>query len=90
LGADLPAAKAPYGRDHVANAIAAVMAAFDLVDEREADYRRLAAQVLILIADNAWNAGIVLGPPVRHWGTVDQFRSPTRLAKTGTPASLPP
>jgi 2-keto-4-pentenoate hydratase len=74
LGADLLGAKAPYGRDHVANAIAAVMAAFDPVDDREADYTKLAAQVLILIADNAWNAGIVLGPPVRHWDKVDRFR----------------
>jgi 2-oxo-3-hexenedioate decarboxylase/2-keto-4-pentenoate hydratase len=71
LGTDLPAAKAPYSRDHVANAIAAVMAAFELVDDREADYAKLTAQVLTLIADNAWNAGIVLGSPVRNWGTVD-------------------
>jgi 2-keto-4-pentenoate hydratase len=71
LGADLPAAKAPYRRDLVADAVAAVMPAFELVDDRQADYARLAAQVLTLIADNAWNAGIVLGSPLREWHTLD-------------------
>jgi 2-keto-4-pentenoate hydratase len=71
LGADLPAAKAPYSRDQVADAVATVMPAFELVDDRQADYAQLAAQVLTLIADNAWNAGIVLGAPRRDWHAVD-------------------
>jgi 2-oxo-3-hexenedioate decarboxylase/2-keto-4-pentenoate hydratase len=71
LGSDLTAARAPYNRDHVADAIAAVMPAFELVDDREADYAQLAAQVLTLIADNTWNAGIVLGARVQDWRTVD-------------------
>ena len=71
FGADLPATAAPYSRDQVADALAAVMAAFELVDDREADYSTLATHVLTLIADNAWNAGIVLGPPVRDWRAVD-------------------
>lgn len=71
LGSDLPAAQAPYSRDHVADAVAAVMAAFELVDDRGANYASLAELILTVIADNAWNAGIVLGPPIRNWGTVD-------------------
>ncbi len=71
LGTDLPAARAPYSRDEVADAVAAVMAAFELVDDRQAEYSKLATRVLTLIADNAWNAGIVLGPPVRDWRAVD-------------------
>ncbi|MGH8067669.1 MAG: 2-keto-4-pentenoate hydratase [Candidatus Entotheonellia bacterium] len=71
LGTDLPAAKAPYSRDQVADVVSAVMPAFELVDDRQADYAQLAAQVLTLIADNAWNAGIVLGAPRRDWHTVD-------------------
>src|ERR671922_839071 len=71
LATDLPAAKAPYRRDDVADAVAAVMAAFELVDDRGADYAQLAALVLTLIADNAWNAGIVLGSPLRDWHAVD-------------------
>jgi 2-keto-4-pentenoate hydratase len=71
LGRDLPAAQAPYRRDQVADAVAAVMPAFELVDDRQADYAQLAAHVLTLIADNAWNAGIVLGSPLRDWRTID-------------------
>jgi len=71
LGSDLPAVQAPYSRDHVADAVAAVMAAFELVDDRAANYATLAALILTVIADNAWNAGIVLGPPVQNWRTVD-------------------
>jgi 2-oxo-3-hexenedioate decarboxylase/2-keto-4-pentenoate hydratase len=71
LGKDLPATQAPYRRDQVADAMAAVMPAFELVDDRQADYTQLAAHVLTLIADNAWNAGIVLGSPLRDWRTID-------------------
>jgi 2-keto-4-pentenoate hydratase len=71
LGTDLPAAKAPYSWDQVADVVSAVMPAFELVDDRQADYAQLAAQVLTLIADNAWNAGVVLGVPRRDWHAVD-------------------
>ena len=36
-----------------------VMAAYELIDDRKAVYRECRA--LSLIADNAWNAGVVLG-----------------------------
>jgi 2-keto-4-pentenoate hydratase len=38
-----------------------VCAAFELIDDSSADYTALDA--VSLIADNAWNAGLVLGPP---------------------------
>ena len=71
LGMDLPAAQAPYSLDRVTDAVAAVIPAFELVDDRQADYTQLATLVLTLIADNAWNAGIVLGSPFRDWHTID-------------------
>ena len=71
LAKDLPAAQAPYHRDQVVEAVAAIVPAFELVDDRQADYTQLAAHVLTLIADNAWNAGIVLGTPLRDWRHVD-------------------
>jgi 2-keto-4-pentenoate hydratase len=71
LGMDLPAARAPFSRSDVTDAAAAVMAAFELVDDRAADYSQLGALVLTIIADNAWNAGIVLGSPVRDWRPID-------------------
>jgi 2-keto-4-pentenoate hydratase len=49
----------------VADAIEAVCPAIELIDDRRADYRAL--DVLSVIADNAWNAGIVLGEFVQPW-----------------------
>ena len=46
--------------DVARDAVDAVAAALELVDDRNADYARLDAASLV--ADNAWNAGIVLGP----------------------------
>jgi 2-keto-4-pentenoate hydratase len=71
LGMDLPAAKAPYSRALIADTVSAVMPAFEVVDDRQADYSQLAAHVLSLIADNAWNAGVVLGSPLREWHGLD-------------------
>jgi 2-keto-4-pentenoate hydratase len=59
----------PNGRTpelaEVTDAIEAVAPAIEIIDDRGADYRELDA--LSLIADNAWNAGIVLGPFGRPW-----------------------
>ncbi len=71
VSADLPAAKAPYSRDSVADAIGAAMAAFELIDTRDADYSNLAPLMLTAIADNALNAGVVLGPRLTDWRKVD-------------------
>ena len=65
LGSDLPADGAPYDMDRIASAVDAVCAAVELVDDRKADYRTL--DVLSLVADNSWNAGIVLGEWVSSW-----------------------
>ncbi|MBM3570976.1 MAG: hydratase [Alphaproteobacteria bacterium] len=69
LGRDLPAEKAPFVQADVAAAIETCMPAFELVDDRHADYRTLEA--FGLVADNAWNAGIVLGPPMADWRSLD-------------------
>ena len=71
LAEDLPAIGAPYDRKRVAGAVAAVMPALELADDRNADYKALPANPLMLIADNAWNEGAVLGAPVRQWQGVD-------------------
>lgn len=51
-----------WTRDEVRAEIAEVMPAFELIEDRNANYKETRA--LTLIADNAWNAGIVLGKPV--------------------------
>jgi 2-keto-4-pentenoate hydratase len=68
---DLPAADAPFSRERVAQAVGAVMPAFELLDDRGADYAEVAKRPLELAADNAWNEGAVLGEPVRDWRSID-------------------
>ena len=43
----------------VAGAIKGIMPAFELIEDRRANYKE--TKVHTLIADNAWNAGVVLG-----------------------------
>jgi len=71
LAEDLPAIGAPYDRKRVAQAVAAVMPALELADDRNADYSTLPGNALMMIADNAWNEGAVLGNPVRQWRDID-------------------
>ena len=71
LAEDLPAIGAPYDRAKVSQAVGALMPALELADDRNADYANLAAHALMLIADNAWNEGAVLGAPVRDWQKID-------------------
>lgn len=65
LDRDLPAAGAPYDFTTVAAAVAAVAPAIEVVDDRAANYQGL--DMRSLIADNAWNAGLVLGPWCTRW-----------------------
>jgi 2-keto-4-pentenoate hydratase len=60
LGRDLPKPAQPYTRESVRDAVTHVMAAFELIEDRFADYK--SSKALSLIADNAWNGGIVIGP----------------------------
>ena len=70
LGADL-AVSTHHSRKSVAGAVGAVMPAFELADDRNADYASLASHSLGLVADNAWNEGAVLGLPCTDWKAVD-------------------
>jgi 2-keto-4-pentenoate hydratase len=45
----------------VAPAVAAAMPAFELIEDRNADYAKVEA--LSLIVENCWNGGIVIGAP---------------------------
>jgi 2-keto-4-pentenoate hydratase len=53
------------GIDEIAEAVDAVAAAIEVVDDRNCDYKTL--DVLSLVSDNAWNAGIVLGDFRAAW-----------------------
>jgi len=65
LGDDLPASGlGPYDRQSVAGAVAQVHAAIEIVDERFTDWREQATPVLV--ADDFFQAGAVIGPPVDY------------------------
>ena len=53
----------------MASRVDAVMAGIEIVDDRYRDYRSLGAPTLI--ADNFFNAGCVLGEPIRDWRRLD-------------------
>jgi 2-keto-4-pentenoate hydratase len=63
LGADLPASRAPWTRERIAPAVAAALPAFELIEDRNADYAKTEASSLIV--ENCWNGGIVIGAPQR-------------------------
>jgi 2-keto-4-pentenoate hydratase len=75
MGADLPLEAAAPDRARIASAIAAVAPAFELVDDRDADYTTFGkddgATMLTLAADNAWNHGVVLGAWRHDWARLD-------------------
>ncbi len=65
IKSDLPASGRPWTAGTIAPHIDGVCAAIELVDDRSADYSNL--DVRSLVADNSWNAGIVLSEFVAHW-----------------------
>jgi 2-keto-4-pentenoate hydratase len=75
---DLPAREAGWTRESVALAVSTVMPAFELIEDRHAVYKETKAHSLI--ADNAWNGGIVLGPPVTTPGrNLDRIEGRVRI-----------
>lgn len=81
LDRDLPASGAPYDRAAIENAVAACMAAIEIVDDRAMDYKQLGA--LQLIAENSFNAGCVLGPEVTDWRGLDLAALAGRMTING-------
>lgn len=71
MDGDLGPRGAPFTMAQAGAAVGAVMPAFELADDRGADYSTLSARGLELAADNAWNDGAVLGEPVGAWRALD-------------------
>ena len=78
LGADLPQGGAP---GEIAPAIDSCMAAIELIEDLQYDYKRLDAAAMV--AGNVWNAGVVLGAPVTDWRNRDLARATARLSING-------
>jgi 2-keto-4-pentenoate hydratase len=84
LGADLGATGGPWTRASVADTVASCMPAFELVEDGNADYGTLDA--FTLVAENAWNGGVVLGAPVTAWRALDLEAAVTRAWVNEQPA----
>jgi 2-keto-4-pentenoate hydratase len=82
LAADLPGGRV-YDRESVAGAVGACMAAIEIIDDQNADYKK--ADALNLIANNAWNGGVVLGPARSEWRHKDLAALSGRMLINGQP-----
>jgi 2-keto-4-pentenoate hydratase len=83
LARDLPKASAPHTPAGARAAIGEVMAAFELIEDRRADYKT--SKALSLIADNAWNGGIVIGVAKPPRAGLDLNGITGRLMRNGKP-----
>ncbi len=70
LATDLPARAKPYTKDDVAEAVEACLPSIELIEDHGCDQYKLVGG-RGLIANNAWNAGCVLGPALRDWRALD-------------------
>lgn len=81
LGKDLPPRSASYARDEVADAVASVHAAIEVVDDRYEDFVNIGGPTLV--ADNAFDAGSLLGEPVHAWQRLDLGALAARTYRNG-------
>jgi 2-keto-4-pentenoate hydratase len=61
LGADMPAAGAPWTAQSVVPFVAGAMPAYELIEDRNAVYTQ--TQAVSMIVENCWNGGVVVGTP---------------------------
>ena len=74
---------APFTLDDARARIAACMPAFELIEDRHADYGDLDA--LSVVMDNSWCAGVVLGPRSTDWRALDLAGTPVSLSVNDAP-----
>lgn len=95
LAQDVPPQNAQHTADSVRDQVAEVRPAFELIEDRDADYRYL--DVMTLVSDNAWCGGVVLGAPIENWreldldaieSTVVQSGQDDEVTNTGTASPL--
>ena len=81
IKSDIAAGETPHSVQTIAPHVDGVCAAVELVDDRSADYANL--DVRSLVADNSWNAGIVVSDFVAAWPDLAAARG--KASKDGTP-----
>ena len=83
IGSDFQPEDAPFALDDVRDRVAACMPAFELIEDRNADHDDVDA--LSILVDNAWCAGVVLGPPRSDWYSLDLVDTPVSLRVNDAP-----
>lgn len=81
LNADVAPQPTAFTAASVDGLIATVRPAFELIEDRKADYATL--DPLTLIADNAWCGGVVLGPELGGWNSLDLADIASALTHSG-------
>ena len=69
IGRTVPAGKVDFDAQSIAPYVGACMPAFELIDDRAADYSRLDAASIL--TDRCWCSGTVMGPAVSEWSELD-------------------
>ncbi|MEX2519792.1 MAG: hypothetical protein WD969_10725 [Paracoccaceae bacterium] len=77
LAADIGPGDGPFDKTTIREKVASVHPAFEMIIDRGADYAKLNG--LTMAADNAWCAGIVLGPAIGDWRALDVDALPVSL-----------
>ncbi|MDF1791004.1 MAG: fumarylacetoacetate hydrolase family protein [Thalassobaculaceae bacterium] len=77
MGADLADPSGGYTAESVRDAVELAVPAFELIEDRDADYSQLDG--ISMAADNAWSGGIVLGAATGDWRALDLATNPVRL-----------
>jgi len=80
MGKDVPT-DTPLDAETIAPYVDAAMPAFEMIEDRDADYSSLDAATLV--ADNAWSGGMVLGTPSTAWKGLDLATTPVSLSFNG-------
>jgi 2-keto-4-pentenoate hydratase len=81
FGRDLPPRDTPYSGDEVADAIAALHVAIEVVDSRIVDFA--AAPALAKLADHLVNGALIIGSGTERWKRIDLRRQKATLSIDG-------
>jgi len=83
LNADIPPQATAHSARTAQGFVASVRPAFELIEDRKADYAALDPHTII--ADNGWCGGVVLGTPLANWAELDLGDIPSTVSQAGEP-----
>jgi 2-keto-4-pentenoate hydratase len=85
MARDLPARSRPYAEEEVADAVGAMHAGIELVEDHFESM--LGVEGPSIVADNSIEGRLVLGPAVESWRSLDLGALEVTLLKNGAPAA---